>query len=287
MAQPPEYHRTKDFTVDLVNETDHTALNSEFDDAANAINDIRANLAILQADDGKLRPNVITMDSISTAVYDGIISKMAGQDISQAVLSQAESFSIEAAKLAAECAVMLETLKQWQSTLLDEIFPIDHLFISFKKKAPNVGVWELIDEGVVLLSAGDTYQAGEIYGANSIKLSVDQLPAHNHGITINNNGGHTHNRGSMNIWAEWRSSTYDYATGGAVYQADNSGTGGGRPNKSGATGRYILDAARNWTGETSNNGSHNHSASIANTGSGKDVSIMQKSIAVYIFRRIS
>lgn len=63
--QPPEYIRIKDFTENFGSETDHSALNGELDKASNSINDIRTNLAILQADDGKLRPKVVTPDSIS------------------------------------------------------------------------------------------------------------------------------------------------------------------------------------------------------------------------------
>ena len=65
MAQPPSYNRQKNFADDFGNETDHSALNAELDRASNSINDIRTNLAVLQADDGKLRPAVVTSDSIS------------------------------------------------------------------------------------------------------------------------------------------------------------------------------------------------------------------------------
>lgn len=65
MAQPPAYNREKNFTLNSGRETDHSALNAELDRASNSINDIRTNLAILQADDGKLRPAVVTSDSIS------------------------------------------------------------------------------------------------------------------------------------------------------------------------------------------------------------------------------
>ncbi len=65
MAQPQVYNRKKDFTVDFRDETDHSALNAEFDGAANSINDIRANLALIQADDGALRPQAVTKDALS------------------------------------------------------------------------------------------------------------------------------------------------------------------------------------------------------------------------------
>jgi hypothetical protein len=77
MAQPPVYNRTKDFTENFGNETDHSSLNAELDSAANSINDIRTNIAILQADDGKLRPSVVTTDSISAALYTDLVNSAA------------------------------------------------------------------------------------------------------------------------------------------------------------------------------------------------------------------
>ena len=75
MAQPPAYNRTKDFAEDFGNETDHSALNAELDRASNSINDIRTNLAILQADDGKLRPAVVTSDSLSAELKEYVIEQ--------------------------------------------------------------------------------------------------------------------------------------------------------------------------------------------------------------------
>ena len=70
MAQPPAYNREKDFAKDFGNETDHTARNAELDRASNSINDIRANLALIQADDGKIRASSITTDSLAQEVLD-------------------------------------------------------------------------------------------------------------------------------------------------------------------------------------------------------------------------
>jgi hypothetical protein len=76
MAQPPAYNRTKDFTVDFGNETDHSALNAELDNAANSINDIRANLALIQADDGTILADAITTDALSDDVKDFLINEV-------------------------------------------------------------------------------------------------------------------------------------------------------------------------------------------------------------------
>ena len=75
MAQPPAYNRTKDFAKDFGNETDHVALNTELDNVSNSINDIRTNLALIQADDGKIRASSITTDSLDQEVLDYVQEK--------------------------------------------------------------------------------------------------------------------------------------------------------------------------------------------------------------------
>lgn len=101
MAQPPAYNRSKDFTENFGTETDHSALNAELDTAANSINDIRANLAILQADDGMLRPAVVTTDSITDTLRQDLIS--GATDAVQSVLDQA-LIAVQNAENAAEMA---------------------------------------------------------------------------------------------------------------------------------------------------------------------------------------
>lgn len=102
MPQPPAYNRTKDFTEDFGSETDHSSLNTELDTASNSINDIRANLAILQADDGKLNPDVVTTDSISADVRNdlsaGILAAV-GSSVTDAAAS-ADAAALSATNLA-------------------------------------------------------------------------------------------------------------------------------------------------------------------------------------------
>lgn len=55
MSQAPEYTRQKNFLDNNPDRTDHGALNREFDDVAVSVNALRANQALLQADDGGLK----------------------------------------------------------------------------------------------------------------------------------------------------------------------------------------------------------------------------------------
>ena len=108
MAQPPVYNRQKNFADDFGNETDHSALNAELDRASNSINDIRFNLAILQADDGKLRPSVVTADSISqelrVSLVEGVVTDAQTMLDRSLAAADASSNSAIAAKASEEVA---------------------------------------------------------------------------------------------------------------------------------------------------------------------------------------
>ncbi len=109
MAQPPSYNRQKNFADDFGNETDHSALNAELDRASNSINDIRTNLAILQADDGKLRPSVVTADSISTelrtTLVEGVVMDAQAMLDRSLAAADASSASARVAKASEEKAL--------------------------------------------------------------------------------------------------------------------------------------------------------------------------------------
>lgn len=100
-------------------------------------------------------------------------------------------------------------------------------------------------------------------------LTVAQLPPHTHGGSTAPAGSHTHTRGSMNITGEFGGlEHYDSVVAtGCFYKTrrDLIGTEGSDEDNWGIG----MDASRSWTGETSNNGQHQHGLSIQNTGSGQ------------------
>lgn len=100
-------------------------------------------------------------------------------------------------------------------------------------------------------------------------LTVAQLPSHTHGGSTAPAGNHAHTRGSMNITGEFGGlEHYDSVVAtGCFYKTrrDLIGTEGNDEDNWGIG----MDASRSWTGETSNNGQHQHGLSIQNTGSGQ------------------
>lgn len=98
MPQPPKYQRTKDFTVDYGDQTDHAALNSELDSAASSINSIRTNLALIQRDDGGLKQGVVTADSVDPSFIDEISSGVVSQV--EGAVAEAEAAAVSATNAA-------------------------------------------------------------------------------------------------------------------------------------------------------------------------------------------
>ena len=171
------------------------------------------------------------------------------------------------------------------SLVFDSIYPVGSVYSSVSSSFnPNTsfgGTWEKIAEGTALISAGDTYSVGNQYGSNTANLVVANLPAHSHTATTDTQGTHSHNRGDMNIWGKFASSRWSGNCDGAF---TNNGYTGGQPDKSG-NGGYDFNANRNWSGSTGSTGGHTHKVTVADTGSGQSFSIMQRSIAVFFWKR--
>ena len=99
--------------------------------------------------------------------------------------------------------------------------------------------------------------------------TADSAGDHAHTVATNSTGGHTHTRGTMNIRGSHNGVETRTISGGLTFTGAFYDTG---QNAAGSNGLDYdnavvgFDAARNWTGETSNNGTHNHSGIAANNG---------------------
>lgn len=98
MAQPQVYEREHDFVND--DEIDKSKLNTEFDNAAQSINDLRDNLALIQNDDGSLRDGIVHENNLDDDVFDRFQEEM------QEATADAQKY----ADAAAEAAKKLESI---------------------------------------------------------------------------------------------------------------------------------------------------------------------------------
>ena len=79
-------------------------------------------------------------------------------------------------------------------TLLNLIYPVGSIYMSVSSTSPATflgGTWEQIKD-TFLLAAGTTYSAGSTGGSATHKLSVSELPAHNHYVIDTGNTAHVY-----------------------------------------------------------------------------------------------
>lgn len=81
------------------------------------------------------------------------------------------------------------------SDLLGKIYPVGSIYMSMSATNPHdlfgVGTWKRISQGRMLLGADDsTYKAGATGGEATHTLTVNEIPAHSHGISTS--GDHSH-----------------------------------------------------------------------------------------------
>lgn len=208
--------------------------------------------------------------------------------------------------------------KPYVRNIVDIIYPVGSIYMSMGTVSPATlfgGTWQAIS-GSFLLASSSAYPVGSTGGSMSVKLTVQNLPAHNHTLTMtgagqhnhtattSQNGDHTHTRGTMEITGSFEMkddtgilSAY-VNTSGAMYSV-NSGRSWRIRATSGNVGGTTLrfNASRAWTGNTSTAGNHNHTlttttvgnhthaCTIGNTGGNQAVNIMPPYLSVNVWRR--
>ncbi len=195
--------------------------------------------------------------------------------------------------------------------------PIGGIFIT--KLADNPAVrypgttWEKLG-GRFLYGTSGQEESGATGGSASVVLSVENMPSHTHALTAqtDESGSHTHTSGNHRHQVDSHSHTQpshshsvkmsdrndngnpDYLFGhnGGNYGMDSAASGNGW-GRSGAAGGESTGSAAPYTSytnpTTSENGTHSHglSGNLAETGGGKEFSILPPYIKVHIWERKS
>ena len=158
----------------------------------------------------------------------------------------------------AKYAPMLDTLKK--------VYPVGSIYMSTVSTNPatlfGFGTWEAMPAGRVLLaqgksSWGTTYNAGSTGGEATHKLTVGELPAHNHTAPTNTTGNHTH---QFQLYGPNGNTNMNFPSDFDTNHARNKGT-------------------------TLSAGNHSHTININNTGSSQSHNNMQPYLTVYMWKR--
>ena len=176
--------------------------------------------------------------------------------------------------------------------MLNIVYPVGSIYMSVNNVSPQSflgGTWAALS-GRFLIAANSTYTSGSTGGAATHKIAEAELPAHTHTVTIKTSGKHTHTRGTMDITGSiptgarffqengsdgWTSGAFSYWKRGEQ-DGDTSGDSGGI---------FKFTASKKWTGKTSEEPAHGHTATASKTGSGTAMPILPPYLAVYMWKR--
>jgi len=142
MSQAPEYNREKNFLDNNPDRTDHGAINRELDNVSTSVNGLRANLALIQDDDGGLKPGIVDIAQLTPDAQANLSQPgPAGpegpqgvQGIEGPVGPAGPSFDADARDLSANRVLYDNRLKGFA------FLAIDTGLLSFKQSA-TIGDW--------------------------------------------------------------------------------------------------------------------------------------------------
>ena len=163
------------------------------------------------------------------------------------------------------------TVQNIRPTALDS-YPVGSIYMSVNSTSPADlfgGTWEAMPAGRVLLAQGTSewgveYQAGSTGGEHEHQLSVGELPAHNHSVSISTSDL----IGTLSLSPY---SGFDNATGIVSLSGGSFDTGG--------------DVKNGYSNNANINVSHSHTATVSNTGSNISHNNLQPYLSCYMWKR--
>lgn len=184
----------------------------------------------------------------------------------------------------------IDALKPKINEVLTKAYPVGAIYCSTVSTNPTelfgFGTWEYIEQGRVLLSQGNKYNAGTTGGAETHTLTVAEMPSHKHGGTTGDGGAHTHT--GVAKTAGEHTHTSEIGEYGADFKTRKYWTEEERTRTRIKTDDVLN--IKNGGAHTHNiqiDASENHNHIINSEGNGQAHSIMQPYLSVYMWKRVS
>lgn len=211
---------------------------------------------------------------INTALNNGLNTKLNTSSVDQSTGESTTSVMSEKA--------VSDVLQN--AVNLNTVYPVGIDVWFAQNKNPNTlfpgTKWQYIDEkktiSLAATSGSNVFTPG---GSDLVTIGKGHLPVvplKYLGTTVSSRG-HTHTRGTMNITCEIgyiRSDNAIHSMATGAFSLANGGTGyNGNNTTSGY--KYVFNASKIWSGETSNSGAHTHtySGNTENLGSGTALTV--------------
>lgn len=119
MPQPTAYQRTVDFTERDGDDTNHAGINAELDAAALSVNQIRANLAQIQKDDGTLANNSVGAEQLAPGAFNAVQASLnAATQAASGSAQSALTSALSAQQAATDAAQTISTVQQHAAAAL-------------------------------------------------------------------------------------------------------------------------------------------------------------------------
>ena len=163
--------------------------------------------------------------------------------------------------------------------VINLIYPVGSIYLSFSNISPQtlfgIGQWEKLSGGRVLLSEGDSdygedFTVEETGGEANHTLTEEELPPHNHNVTMDMAGNHTHT-----VASPFDEAGFDVGNPGDFVKTRLC-FGDNFPYEGGVR-KVTINSA----------GDHIHSLSVTTIGSGQAHNNMPPYIVCFMWRRIS
>ena len=168
---------------------------------------------------------------------------------------------------------IMNNIDEQIKNMFNLIFPVGSLYLAMchfsicPLQEIGVGKWEITAKDKCLQGSSNTRTPGSLIdpGLPNVEhthwISTDADGLDNK-ITVNSNGIHKHNRGSMNITGYFGCGSYTNLHGdNNVFKGSGTGSWGSEHAGNEKNNRIDFDASKNWSGYTSENGNHIHTLS--------------------------
>lgn len=179
----------------------------------------------------------------------------------------------ELSRISTNISKKITTIKK---SLIDIMYPVGSVYITLNEDNPEDlfgGVWEKIKDRF-LLASGDA-EVGEEGGQRTQTLSVENIPSHSHSISVDGVPNHSHNLGTLK--GSYR----------CYHEDENGKFVGAIEHKVTKKAENSPIGALNFIGNLSEAGKHTHTATIEETGEGKEFDILPPYVIVHMWKRIS